>query len=76
MTMLNLETFFQLLQTVSIIIGIFVAIGTVRSRKNDEIGNIVEMRTDIKYIKDKISEIYSIDRRLTVVEQSLKRVES
>lgn len=76
MTMLNLETFFQLLQTVSIIIGIFVAIGTVRSRKNDEIGNIVEMRTDIKYIKDKISEIDSIDRRLTVVEQSLKRVES
>ena len=74
--MLNLETFFQLLQTVSIIIGIFVAIGTVRSRKNDEIGNIVEMRTDIKYIKDKISEIDSIDRRLTVVEQSLKRVES
>ena len=62
----------QLLQTGSILLSIFVALSTLRGRKNQEVSQITEIQMDIWYIKKKVSEIDQIDRRLTVAEETIK----
>lgn len=69
---MSVSTILQLLQTGSILLGIFVALSTLRGRKDQEVSKITEIQTDIRYIKEKVSEIDRIDRRLTVAEEAIK----
>ena len=39
---------------------------------DQEVSKITEIQTDIRYIKEKVSEIDRIDRRLTVAEEAIK----
>ena len=72
MQSMSVSTILQLLQTGSILLGIFVALSTRRGRKDQEVSKITEIQTDIRYIKEKVSEIDRIDRRLTVAEEAIK----
>jgi len=45
----------QLLQTGSIVIGILVAMGTLRGRKDEQVVQMANIQKDIEYIKEKIS---------------------
>lgn len=69
---MGVATLLQVLQTGSLCVGILVAIGTLRSRKDEDVSRLAEMMTDIRYIKQAVSEIDGIERRLTVVEQAIK----
>lgn len=72
MQSMSISTILQLLQTGSILLGIFVALSTLRGRKDQEVSKMTEIQTDIRYIKEKVSEIDRIDRRLTVAEEAIK----
>lgn len=72
---LNVEMLLQILQTGSIFLGILVTVGTLKSRKEEDVGRMVELVTDIRYIKQAVSKIDNLDRRLTVVEEAMKHAE-
>ncbi len=45
----------QVLQTLSVIAALIVAVGTIRGRGDDKTAAMTEMRVDIKYIKEKVN---------------------
>lgn len=67
------ETIMTALQTVSIIAAILVAIGTLRSRSNERVEELAEMRADLRYIKAKVDDMPLMRERLTVVEHEASR---
>lgn len=67
------ETIMTALQTVSIIAAILVAIGTLRSRSNQRVEELAEMRADLRYIKAKVEDVPHMRERLTVVEHETAR---
>ena len=52
---MDLATVIQLVQSVSLLIGIVVALGTVRGRKNEQIIQMTNIQKDIEYIKEKLN---------------------
>lgn len=69
---MNFADLLSIIQTVSIVIGILVAVYRLKDRGEDKAGVIVEMRTDIRYIKDTVSKLESIPSKMVEVELSLK----
>ena len=69
---MDLKDVLALLQTASILLGIVVAAGTIRGRENDKTANLAEMRSDIKYIKEKVDGMKDIPDRIARVEESTK----
>lgn len=70
---MNIEVILTALQTVSIITAILVAIGTIRSRSNQRVEELAEMRADLRYIKAKVEDMPQLRERLTVVERDTAR---
>ena len=67
------EVIMTALQTVSIIAAILVAIGTIRSRSNQRVEELAEMRADLRYIKAKVDDLPRISERVTIVERDTAR---
>lgn len=62
----------QAVQAVSVLLAIWVALGTVRGRRAQEVADLTEMKVDIKYIKQAVSEMDGLQQRVALVEQSAK----
>lgn len=45
----------QVLQTLSVVAALIVAVGTIRGRGDNKTAAMTEMRIDIKYIKEKVA---------------------
>lgn len=54
---ITVEQTLQLLQTVSIILAVLVAYGTLRGRGDDKTKDMTEIKTDLKYIKELVGKI-------------------
>lgn len=54
----------QVLQTLSVIAAIVVAVSTLKRRGDDKTVALTEMRVDIKYIKEKVNGYDSIKTEL------------
>ncbi len=70
---MNMATAMSAIQTISILIGVIVACGTLLSRQNSKVSDLTEMRTDIKYIKDIVRKIEPMSEKLVEVEASAKQ---
>jgi len=69
---MDLKDILGLLQTASIILTMLVAMGTLRGRKDDQVVNLTEMKSDIKYIKGQVEGLSDLPDRVTRVEESAK----
>lgn len=69
---MNFTDVMVLLQTASILFAIWVAVGTIRGRKDDQVVNLTEMKLDIKYIKGQVEGLSELPDRVTRVEESAK----
>lgn len=59
-------------QTISVLLAIWVALGTIRGRHTQDVADLTEMKVDIKYIKQQVSEMDGLQQRVALVEQSAK----
>lgn len=66
------STVWSAVQTISVLLAIWVALGTVRGRRTQDVADLTEMKVDIKYIKQTVSEMDGLQQRVTLVEQSAK----
>ena len=57
---MTFEQAVSLIQTASLLIGIVLAVGTIRSRGDDKTVALTTMQVDIKYIKEKIESVEDI----------------
>ena len=57
---MTFEQTVSLIQTASLLIGIVVAVGTLRNRGDDKTVALTKMQVDIGYIKEKIEGIEDI----------------
>lgn len=60
-----------LIQTISIVIGIIVGCGALLSRQNSKVADMADIKNDLKYIKDTLTDMKPIPERLVKVEQSV-----
>ena len=57
---MTFEQVLSVIQTISLVLAIFVALGTLRGRGDDKATVLAVMQTDIKYIKEKIESVDGI----------------
>lgn len=57
---MNASTILSILQTISVILAIIIAVYTIRSNGNQKVVELIEMKSDIKHIKEKIDGINNI----------------
>lgn len=69
---MDFQNMLALLQTVSIIVGIWLAVGTIKKRGEDDVKNLADMQADVKYIKKQVEGMCGIPDRLTRVEETAK----
>ncbi len=62
-----------MIQTASLVLGILVAIGTLRGRGDSKAAELAEIKTNVLHIKDKIDRMEAIPERVTAVEESAKQ---
>ena len=60
----------DIIQTISIVIGIVIGCGTLLARQNNKVTDMAEIKKDIKYIKDALEDMKPIPERLFKVEAS------
>lgn len=54
---MSFELGLQMLQTISVICAILVAAGTLKGRGDDKTKDMIEIKTDLKYIKELVGKI-------------------
>lgn len=69
---MDLSTVLQLLQTVSVVLAMAVAVGTIRGRGDDKTVMLTEMRKDIDYIKRTVDCVPAQTKTLIELEASCK----
>ena len=69
---MSFEQTVSLIQTASLLLGIIVAVGTLRSRGDDKTVALTTMQVDIKYIKEKIEGVEDIRDVATDAKASAK----
>lgn len=57
---MTFEQVVSLIQTASLLLGIVLAVGTIRGRGDDRTVALTTMQVDIKYIKEKIESVEDI----------------
>ena len=69
---MTFEQAVSLIQTASLLLGIVLAVGTIRSRGDDKTVALTTMQVDIKYIKEKIESVEDIRDVATDAKASAK----
>lgn len=72
---MNFQTALQLLQTISVILAILVAAGTVKSRGDGKNTMLVEMRKDIEHIKENTACVPAQTNLLTQHQTKIENLE-
>ena len=70
---MNWELMMTTVQTVSLLLGILVAMGTLRRRGDDRAADWAVMQRDIEYIRTKVDELPNFRDRLVTLEASNKQ---
>ncbi len=65
---MSVEVMLQLLQTVSVILAMAVAAGTIRGRGSERAAVLTKMQVDIEYIKQRIDGVDKHAERLAELE--------
>ena len=63
---------FAMIQTISIVLAIILAMTKLKDRGEDKVTAITEMQVDIKYIKEAVSKLDPISTKVTQLEESIK----
>ena len=68
---ITFEQVLQLLQTLSIVCAILVAFGTLKGRGDDKTKDMIEIKTDLKYIKALVDKIPNQDTQLALLRRDI-----
>lgn len=63
----------SILQTLSVIAAIVVAVGTIKGRNDSSVEELAQMKADLRYIKERVDDLPDLRDRLIVVEQKSTR---
>lgn len=63
---------FAMIQTISIVLAIVLAMTKLKDRGEDKAGAITKMQVDIEYIKMAVDKLDPILQRVTTIEESTK----
>ena len=63
---------FAMIQTISIVLAIILAVTKLKDRGEDKVGAITKMQVDIEYIKSAVDKLDPLLQRVTAVEESAK----
>lgn len=72
---MELTNFLSLIQTTSIILAIIVAVTKLQDRSGGKSGTIVEIQTDIKYIKQMVTKLDSLPMEVAQLQGEINTVE-
>ncbi len=67
-----IQSIFSVVEGVGIVAALLVSAVTLKKNRVSVVETVREMRIDIKYIKDKLSDYDAMRTRLTAVEESAK----
>ena len=70
---MDFDRLYDYLQLAALVFAILVSSGTIKGRAKEEAATLTEMKVDIKYIKNGVSCIPTLEHRVTVVEESAKQ---
>lgn len=71
---MELTNFLSIIQTASIVLAIIVAVTKLQDRSEGKSGTIIEIQTDIKYIKQMVSKLDSLPMEVTQLQGEINTV--
>lgn len=66
------EAVFNVLDGLTMLLAILLAFMSIRKDRTSEVSTLTEMRMDIKYIKERLTDYDDMKSRVTSVEESAK----
>jgi cell division protein FtsB len=71
---MELTNFLSIIQTASIVLAMIVAVTKLQDRSEGKSGTIIEIQTDIKYIKQMVTKLDSLPMEVTQLQGEINTV--
>jgi cell division protein FtsB len=71
---MELTNLLSIIQTASIVLAIIVAVTKLQDRSEGRSGTIIEIQTDIKYIKQMVTKLDSLPMKVTQLQGEINTV--